>query len=619
MFSNKSKIFLITLAFMLSLSAVCAADINSTDEIIAGDSDVEPPSGSENLLSVSEDTQTAGSGENYALTSQSGSYYSGSNYTVVLSKDNNPVENASVSLNVNGVTYTQNTDTDGRVSVPLDLTAGNYVISAAYEDTLNKSSVKVLPVVKGNDLTKYYSNTKKYSATFLNSDGTPLKSTNVKFILNNKTYTQKTSKKGVASLSINLKPGKYVIYAVHPNGYRISNNITIKSTTSASNVVKHFLSSKVFSAKFLDGNGKALSKKYIKFKAHGTTFNVKTNSKGVAKIAIISDPSTFKITAVNTKTGEKSTKTIKILPTMTAKKMTVFSDKTSKFKVTLYKDEKLVKNAKVYVYIKGVKHSAKTDSNGVAVVKFKLAKGTYKFSSYDPYTESYITTKVTVNDPTIKASDVVGAENKNSVFTATLLNSDGSLAKKTSMQITLNGVTKTVKTNNYGAASITFNLTAGSYKVTCKDLRNGYTTTKTIKVIKSNVGKEYNEYGVSEDGYSLLAVGRPSAAGEMSKYGYSFYMTEFDRTCTYCGGHNLYWSIFFAGSEYGDYGVFPPTGHKENGGAEGIIICADCDCDWSVFGHNHGEGIPDLEIVTPTKACSKDDAYALLSGKYVAS
>lgn len=617
MFNKKFKLFLITLAFMLSISAVAAVDTNSTDDMLAEEVDVEPPSGSESPLSLSESIQTTGADAKYVLTSESSSYYSGSNYTVVLSRNNDPVENASVSLYINGVSYTQNTDEDGRVSVPLDLTAGNYVISASYEDTVDKSNVKVLPLITAKNVTKTYSNTKKYSATFFNSDGTPLKNTNVKFILNNKTYTKKTNSKGVASLEINLKVGNYVVWAVHPKGYKISNKITVKTSVIASDVTKHYLSSRTFSATFYGKNGKALVKKYIKFKAHGFTFNVKTNSKGVAKLAIISDPSTFKMTSINPVTGEKVTNTVKISPTMTAKKMTVFSDKTSTFKVTIYKNEKLVKNAKVYVYIKGVKKVAKTDANGVASVKFKLAKGTYTFSSYDPYTQSYLKTKITVNDPTIKASNIVGAENKTSVFTATLVNNDGSLAKNTNMEITLNNVTKTVKTNDYGAASVNFNLPAGTYKVTCKDLRNGYSTTKTIDVIKSKVGTTYNQYGVSEDGYSLLAIGRASSAGELSKYGYTFYVTEFDRTCPYCGSHELYWGIFFAGNEYTDYGVFPATGNKEGSSAEGIIVCANCDCDWSVFGHIHGGSIDNLKVITPTKACTKADAYTLTSGKYV--
>ncbi len=619
MFNKKFMIFLMTLVFMLSISAISAVDANATDDIIAGEVDVEPPSGSQDLLSVSENDQTASSNAKYELTSQSGSYYSGSNYTVVLSQSNNPVINAPVSLKVNGVSYIQNTDDDGKVSVPLNLNAGNYVISATYKDTADSSKVKVLPVVSGKNITKTYGNSKKYSATFLKTDGSPLKNTKVKFILNNKTYSKKTNSKGVAELELDLKVGTYQVWAVHPNGYRISNKITIKTSISAKDVTKYYLSSKSFSATFYGKNGKVLANKYIKFKAHGVNFNVKTNSKGVAKISIISDPSTFKLTSINPQTGQKVTRTVTILPTMTAKKMTVFSDKTSTFKVTLYKNEKLVKNAKVFVYIKGAKNVAKTDSNGVASVKFKLPKGTYTFSSYDPYTQSYLSKKITVNDPTIKASNVVGPENKTSVFTATLLNKDGSLAKNTNMEITLNGVTKTVKTNNYGAASINYNLGVGTYKVTCKDLSNGYSTTKTITIIQSNVGKTYSQYGVSEDGYSLLAIGRASSSGELSKYGYTFYVTEFDRTCPYCGSHELYWDLFFAGNEYTNYALFPATGNKEGSSAEGIIVCANCDCDWSVFGHIHGGSIDDLKVITPTKACTKDDAYTLKSGKYVAS
>lgn len=619
MFNKKFKLFLITLVFMLSLSAVAAVDSNSTDDIIAEEVEVEPPSGSSDLLSANEDAATASSDAKYVLTSEAASYYSGSNYTVVLSLNSNPVKNAPVSLNVGGVSYTGNTDDDGKVSVPLDLQAGNYVISAAYEDTVDKSKVKVLPVVTGKNVTKTYSSTKKYSATFLESDGSPLKSTKVKFILNNKTYTKKTNSKGIAYLKLNLKVGTYYVVAVHPQGYNTTNRIIVKTSVVAKDVTKRYLSSKVFSATFYGKNGKVLAKKYIKFKAHGFIFNVKTNSKGVAKLSVISDPSTFKMTCINPETGEKVTKTVKILPTMTAKKMTVFSDKTSKFKVTLYKNEKLVKNAKVYVYIKGVKNVAKTDKNGVATVKFKLAKGNYTFSSYDPYTQSYIKTKITVNAPTIKANNIIVPENITSVFTATLLNADGSLAKNTNMQITLNNETKIVKTNAYGAASINFNLGVGTYKVTCKDLRNGYSTTKTIMVIQSNVGKTYDSNGVSEDGYSLLAIGRASSSGELSKYGYTFYAVELDRTCPYCGSHELYWSIFFAGNEYSNWGKFPATGNSEGSSAEGIIVCANCDSDWSIFGHNHGGSGGDLTVITPPKSCTKEDAYNLLKGKYVAS
>lgn len=620
MFNKKMRLFLITLVFILSLSAVAAADTNSSDDALAGDIE-EPPSGNSNLLSVDGDTVTTTQDEQYVMsTGDVETYYSGSNYDVVLSQNSTPVKNVSISLSVNGVTYTQNTDDDGKVSIPLNLNAGSYVISTTFGDINNTEKIDILPVVKGSDLTKTYKNTKQYSATFLNSDGTPLKNTNVKFKVNGKTYTKKTNTKGVASLDIDLPVGTYTIYAIHPNGYKISNKIVIKTSVVASNLQKRYLSSKVFSATFYGKNGKVLANKYVTFKAHGSTFKVKTNSKGVAKLAIISKPTSFKVYSINPQTGEKITNTVKILPTMTASAMTVFSDKTSTFKVVLYKNEKLVKNAKVYVYIKGVKKTATTDANGVASVNFKLAKGTYTFTSYDPYTKYNIYTKITVKLASIKASNDYAAANKTSVYTATLLKQNGDVAKNTKMQMTLNGVTYTVKTNAYGAATINYKIDkAGTYKVVCKDLSTGYQLTRTITVFESNIGKSYTKYGVSEDGYSLLAIGRASAPGELSKYGYTFYVTEFDRTCSYCGGHNLYWSIFFAGSEYANWGTFPATGNGEGSSAEGIIVCADCDSDWSVFGHNHGGSGGDLTVITPTQSCTKEDAYTLKNGKYVAS
>ncbi len=614
------SLFLITLVFMLSISAVAAADTNSTDDVIAGEIDEEPPSGGNILQSVNDDNLTASSQDKYELNSGNvKSYYSGYDYSVTLTKNSKPVKNAGITLKINGVSYTKKTDSNGKVSVPLNLRQGNYVVTASYGNIVNSTdNIKVTSSLRANDLTKTYKCTTQYSAKFLDSNGKLLKNKNVKFILNGKTYTKKTNSKGVATIAVDFKVGEYSMVVCHPNGYKLYKKVKITPSVVANDVSKHYLSSKVFTATFYGKNGKVLSNKYIKFIAHGTTFNVKTNSKGVASITIISKPSTFTMYSVNTQTGEKIANTVKISPTMTASSMSVFSDKTSTFKVKLYKNDKLVKNAEVHVYINGVKKVAKTDSNGVASVNFKLDKGTYTFKSYDPYTKSSINTKVTVKLASINAKDTVAKADHNSVFTATLLNQDGSLAKNTNMEMTLDGKIYTVKTNANGAATLNFKLDKlGEHKVTCKDLSTGYTLTKTITVYESNSGIAYNKYGVSEDGKTILAIGRASASGELSKYGYTFYATEFNRTCPYCGSHELYWGIFFAGSETANWGTFPATGNGEGSSAEGIIVCAKCDSDWSVFGHNHGGSGGDLTVVTPTHSCSKSDAYDLRNGDYV--
>ena len=629
MFNNKIKIFLITLVFMLSISAVAAVESNTTDDVIAGEVDEEPPSGvvrdvsNDKSIGVTNDDLEKSDGVYELSGNDLKMYYkNGSSYDVTLLKDSKPVKNASLSVVLNGVTYKKVTNNLGKVSIPINLKVGSYVVSTTYDNINVKNNIKVLPViVSGKDITTTYKSTAKYSPKFLDGKGKPLANKNVKFKVNGKTYTKKTNAKGIASFSISsLKVGTFTIYAIHPNGYSISNKIVVKHSVVASNLVKHYGSYKKFSATFYGKNGKPLANKYIQFYRKGDYFNVKTNSKGVASITVISSPQTFKMISINPETGQKLGRNVTILSTLSASKVSTFSDKTTAFKVKLYKDEKLVKNAKVYVYIKGVRKTGKTDANGIASVNFKLNKGTYTFTSVDPYTGHSIRTKVTVKLASILAYTKNTYENSETTYTATLLNQDGSLAKNTNMQMTLDGKTYTVKTNVKGVASLTFSLKEGTYKIICKDLSTGYSKTCTVNVNGPIEGIKFDANGVSEDGTMLLVVGRPSAVGEESKYGYTFYKTLFERTCPYCGGHNLYWSIFWAGNEYGDGGIFPGTGRYETGSAEGNIFCDDCDCDFSIFGHEHVWSNPMyLKVLDGPHKSSKEEAYALKSGNYVLS
>ena len=630
MFNNKVKLFLVTLIFMLSISAVAAVEnTTSSDDMLIGEVDEEPPSGvvqdisTDNNLEVTDNDDKSQIGTLYELKVDNVKMYykNGSSYDVTLLENFEPVKDASVSITINGVSYTKVTDKSGKISIPITLNSGSYVATAKYSDIQIKNTIKVLPVISASDVTTTYKSTAQYKAKFLDGHGNPLKNSAVKFKVNGKTYSKKTNAKGYATFETsNLKVGSYVIQAIHPNGYKKSNKIVIKNSVVASNVKKHYLSSKKFSATFYGKNGKLLANKYVKFYRNGEYFSVKTNSKGVASIAIISKPTTFKMVSINPETGQKVSRNVTILSTLSASKVSTFSDKTATFKVKLYKDDKLVKNAKVYVYIKGVKKTAKTNADGIASVNFKLAKGNYDFVSYDPYTKYSIKTKVSVKLASIRAYTKNTYEDSETTYTATLLNQDGSLAKNTKMQMTLNGKTYNVKTNVKGVASITFKLKEGKYKIVCKDPRTDYTKTCTVNVYGPIVGIKFDKYGVSEDGSMLMVVGRPSAVGEESKYGYTFYKTLFERTCPYCGGHNLYWHIFWAGSEYADGGIFPATGRYETGSAEGNIFCKDCDCDFSIFGNEHVWSNPmHLKILDGPYKSSKEEAYALKSGNYVLS
>jgi hypothetical protein len=624
MFNKKVNLIFIILVFMLSLGVVSASDANMTDDVITAEVDEEPPSGELNVLSTNEAANTVSdspdSGE-YQLNSNDVSmYYKGTaSYEVSLSHNQKPVGGASVIINIGGAVYNKTTDANGRISIPLDLNAGDYVVSAVYSNlTSANSNVHVLPVITAKDVVKTYKSPKKFYAKFLDSNGNALKNTKVKFKINSKTYTAKTNAKGVASIALNLKVGQYIVWSIHPNGFKIANRVIVKHSIATANLNKHYKSSRKFTATFYGKNGKVLAKKYVKFKYRGQTIVKKTNSKGKVSLKITTKPGTYKIISINPKTGEKVRNTIKVSPTLYAKSMIVFTGVKSQFKVTLYKNEKLAKNKKLKVYVDGAKKTVKTNRYGVATVTFKLSKGTYNFKSIDPYTGYVLNKKVTVKLASIKAHDIGAIENDSSSFQAQLLKQNGKVAKNTKMQIIINGVSYIVKTNSKGFATVNFRLPAGQYPVVCKDLSTGYQLTCKISVVKYNMGVSYNKYGVSADGRTILAIGRASAPGEQSTYGYNWYMTEFERTCPYCHGHNLYWDVFWAGDETTEVAIFPATGHREPGSTEGMIFCADCDSDFSIFGQEHVTSNPRyLTIVSGPQLSSKEVAYILKSGNYV--
>ena len=576
----------------------------------------------DNLLSSKSTSKVK---SNYELTGQDVEmYYDGdSNYVLTLSKGTKPVTNAAIKVTINNVDYGATTNKLGKVSIPLDLDAGSYTASASYGKVTAKNTIKILPVIVAKNHVTTYGSTKYFSALFLKSDGSPLKDTDVSFIVKGKQYETKTNSEGVATLKHKFKVGKYTVVAVHPNGYKLSKKMQIKHSVAAKNIKKYYKGSKLFTATFHGKSGKLLSKKFVKFYYKGKTYKVKTNSKGKASLLITSLPGVYKIVSYNPKTSESMTNYIKILPTLHAEKMSVFSDKTSKFKLTVYKNNgKLAKGTKVHIYIHGAKKTVKTNSKGVATVKFKLHRGTYNFKSVDLLTGYSIHTKVVVKSPSIKASNMKVLQKKEYKFKVTLLKQNGKVAKDRKVKITINGVSHVVKSNSKGVASVKFKLARGTYKVVCKDLVSGYKLTKKIRSC-TKLELSYSKYGVSHDGKTILAIGRPSAIHEESRYGYTYYMCEFKRVCPYCHGHHLYWSIFWAGDEHSDVGRFPATGYKEPSSAEGGIFCADCDCDFSIFGHNRADvgdggfvGGHLTKVMKPVKS-TKEAAYKLKSGHYV--
>ena len=144
----------------------------------------------------------------------------------IYDKNGSLAVNKNVTFNINGVFYTRTTDENGVVSLGISLRPGEYVITTMYEGLDLGNTVTVLPTLVTNDLNMKYMDGSNFTAQTLDGQGNPLANQNVSFNVNGVFYHKVTDDKGVASLTINLMSGKYIITSSW-NDFQTGNNIII--------------------------------------------------------------------------------------------------------------------------------------------------------------------------------------------------------------------------------------------------------------------------------------------------------------------------------------------------------------------------------------------------------
>ena len=621
MFGNKMKIFLITLCFMLSVSAVGAASdvgnvVSFDDDVETSDLDVDPPSGIDDINNVtyskSEYTrEPVIYGEDLSMY-----YKNGSRYEVSIYQDgkliNSQNNDSKVIFNVNGVNYTKEL-VNGKAFIGINLNSGNYTITTFYHYTdglaTKTNNIEVLSTIQANDVVKFFRNGTQYCAKFLDGCGSPLVNASVIFNINGVFYKKQTDDNGMAKLNINLRPGVYILTAIHPDALMYGSNITVLSTILANDVVKFFRNGTQYCAKFLDGCGSPLVNASVTFNINGVLYKKQTDYEGVARLNINLFPGKYILTAMHPD-GLMYGYNITVLSTIHGDDIVKFFRNGTQYCAKFLDGcgSPLV-NASVIFNINGVFYKKQTDDNGMARLNINLFPGEYILTAIHLNGEEKANIIKVLT--TISAEDISLIVNKSGVFV--LKTHDGAR----NVSITIDGVEYIVQTDDGGVATLNVSLSKGNHAVLSKNLNSGEEIFNTIYVMEDPAFiKYYSIYGVSPDGKYIMAIGRPSAAGELSKYGYTFYKSVFERICPCCRSDRLYWGIFWAGSETANWGVFPATGLKESGSAEGHIFCAKCDADFSVIdGKNHGGGSKNLIKVISTVSSSKDEAYILKNGQ----
>ena len=158
----------------------------------------------------------------------------------------------------------------------------------------NNTLTKQTPTISINSSSVYTG--KSVGISLKDSNGASISNQNLSTRINNFDKVVNTNNKGVASLVLNLKPGKYVLSVLfegndvysHVNKTFNVNVLKLSSTIDPVNTT--VLKNKYFYVYLKDNFGNALTGKTVSFKIDGKTYKATTNANGRAGVKITLNP-----------------------------------------------------------------------------------------------------------------------------------------------------------------------------------------------------------------------------------------------------------------------------------------------------------------------------------------
>ncbi|KZX12513.1 hypothetical protein MBORA_11260 [Methanobrevibacter oralis] len=232
----------------------------------------------------------------------------------------------------------------------------------------------------------------------------------VLIVLDNKTtiikapgesYTFVPSNAGEHTISVSLVNDTNYMNTTNDVKFNVAKKNTLLIAPS---LIKYYLSNDKLIVILKDSTGKILANKKVTIKINTVTYNLKTDSKGVAKLLIRLNPKSYvadiKFTGDNNYNVANKKVSVKVvIPKIKAVKNKVKRNKYLQVSFKTY-DNKAIKNTKVTLKIKGKTYTAKTNNKGIAKLKLKVKKGTYKvktaFKSPAKYGKTTRTLKIKV-------------------------------------------------------------------------------------------------------------------------------------------------------------------------------------------------------------------------------
>ena len=394
-------------------------------------------------------------------------YHNGSVFEVLVTNKGEAVADANVTFTVNGVNYTRVTDENGIASITINLNSGNYEIITSYGNQTIKNNVTVLSTIKSDNLIKYFHNDSQFHTQILDGEGNPIENVTVTYNINGVFYNRTTDENGIATLNINLNPGKYIITINNTlNGEETSNNVTVLPTIKVENLTKYYRNESQFLITVVDNQGNLLANQSVSININGVFYTRTTNEEGIATLNINLNPGVYIATAEDPNNGLMMSSTVVVISTVNVDNLVKYYGNSSSLEIAVVNSHgNPLAGQDVSININGVFYNRTTNAEGIAILNINLNPGEYIATVQDLRTGLLMSCNIIVI-PVLTASDVVMDYNDGSQYEVKVLDEHGNPVANETVTMNINGVFYNRTSDSDGIARLNINLNPGEYIIT---------------------------------------------------------------------------------------------------------------------------------------------------------
>ena len=339
---------------------------------------------------------------------------------------NNALEAKSITITLNGKTYTLTTDKQGRATLPVDLVPGKYVAKIQFKEdniylasSLSSNIVvdKLATALSAGDINIVYGDSASLVIVLKDDKGNALASKNISINLNGKDYALKTGNDGKATLHVDLIPGKYIakIKFNEDNIYlasSVSSNVVVNKLTtalSANDINIIYGNSANLIITLNDNKNAPLKGKDISINLNGNDFTVKTGNDGVATLPVDLIPGTYiakiRFNGDNIYLASSVSSNVvvnKVATALSANDINIIYGDSANLIITLNDNKNApLKGNDISINLNGKDYALKTGNDGKASLPIDLLPGKYtskiKFNGDNIYLASSVSSNIVVN------------------------------------------------------------------------------------------------------------------------------------------------------------------------------------------------------------------------------